>query len=122
MADSSKTAMEHQADSSKLELPTRKRGSSVTVKPKIDPTLNADPNKVMLTEEATAISRQPPIDTNRSSSTTRLMAKSLVGSSLLHFQIEEFVGGGGMGAVFRGTDTTLKRTSRCFRKTTSTRK
>ncbi len=102
--------MEHQADSSKLELPTRKRGSSVTVKPKIDPTLNADPNKVMLTEEATAISRQPPIDTNRSSSTTRLMAKSLVGSSLLHFQIEEFVGGGGMGAVFRGTDTTLKRT------------
>ena len=106
MTDSSKAATEHGAGSSKLELPTRKRGSSVTVKPQA----SAGPDKVALPEQPTAISRQPPIDVQRSASTTRLMAKSLVGSSLLHFQIEEFVGGGGMGAVFRGIDTSLRRT------------
>lgn len=35
---------------------------------------------------------------------------SLVGEMLGHFRLEEFVGGGGMGAVFRATDTMLGRT------------
>jgi serine/threonine protein kinase len=35
---------------------------------------------------------------------------SLVGETLGHFQLEEFVGGGGMGAVFRAVDSTLGRT------------
>ena len=63
-----------------------------------------------MTDQPTAISKNPPINVNRNTSTTRLMAKSLVGTDLLHFHIEEFVGGGGMGAVFRATDMTLRRT------------
>lgn len=112
MADTSKTVAEQQAGSSKLELPTHKRGSSVTVKPKSpSPDKNSSPEEqIALTDQPTAISRQPPIDARRSSTTTRLMAKSLVGKKLLHFEVEDFVGGGGMGAVFRGTDTTLRRT------------
>ncbi len=38
------------------------------------------------------------------------MGSSLAGEQLGHFQLEEFVGGGGMGAVFRATDTMLGRT------------
>ena len=115
MADTSKAAAE-QTGSSKLELPTHKRGSSVTIKPTpgadlpAEANLAANPGNVSLTDQPTAISRQPPMDSRRSTTTTRLMAKQLVGKQLLHFQIEEFVGGGGMGAVFRGKDTSLRRT------------
>jgi serine/threonine-protein kinase len=35
---------------------------------------------------------------------------SLAGEQLGHFQLEEFIGGGGMGAVFRAIDNTLGRT------------
>jgi len=38
------------------------------------------------------------------------IGESLAGHSLGHFQLEEFIGGGGMGAVFRAVDTTLGRT------------
>src|SRR5688572_2358132 len=38
------------------------------------------------------------------------VGRSLVGGMLGHFRLEEFVGGGGMGAVFRATDTMLGRT------------
>ena len=38
------------------------------------------------------------------------MGRILVGERLSHFELEEFVGGGGMGAVFRATDTMLNRT------------
>ncbi len=38
------------------------------------------------------------------------VGRSLIGETLGHFQLEEFVGGGGMGAVFRAVDTTLGRT------------
>lgn len=34
----------------------------------------------------------------------------LVGETLSHFRLDEFVGGGGMGCVFRATDLTLGRT------------
>lgn len=37
------------------------------------------------------------------------IGKALEGQQLGQFQLEEFVGGGGMGAVFRGVDTTLER-------------
>lgn len=40
----------------------------------------------------------------------RDIGKALAGQQLGHFQLEEFVGGGGMGAVFRATDTQLERT------------
>ena len=38
------------------------------------------------------------------------MGAALAGEQLGHFRLEEFIGGGGMGAVFRATDTTLGRT------------
>ncbi len=40
----------------------------------------------------------------------RDIGEALVGQRLGHFQLEEFVGGGGMGAVFRANDTQLERT------------
>ncbi len=41
--------------------------------------------------------------------TTLEMGDALVGTRLGHFQLEEFIGGGGMGAVFRAMDTELGR-------------
>jgi serine/threonine-protein kinase len=38
------------------------------------------------------------------------MGRALVGQRLGHFELQEFVGGGGMGAVFRATDPMLNRT------------
>jgi serine/threonine-protein kinase len=38
------------------------------------------------------------------------LARSLLGEQLGDIRLEEFVGGGGMGAVFRGVDTKLQRT------------
>ena len=38
------------------------------------------------------------------------LGRVLEGQKLNHFRLDAFVGGGGMGAVFRGTDTALGRT------------
>lgn len=38
------------------------------------------------------------------------LGRVLEGERLNHFQLDAFIGGGGMGAVFRGTDTALGRT------------
>lgn len=63
-------------------------------------------------DEKTVISKRPltpqvphPFPTKPSE-----VGLSLVGGTLGHFQLQEFVGGGGMGAVFRAIDTTLGRT------------
>lgn len=41
---------------------------------------------------------------------TSEMGKALLGEVLGHYELQEFVGGGGMGAVFRSLDTMLNRT------------
>jgi|GEM_PF-4774609 len=41
--------------------------------------------------------------------TTRELAHALRGEMLDHFHLQEFIGGGGMGVVFRARDTTLDR-------------
>ncbi len=41
--------------------------------------------------------------------TVATLARVLVGQQLDHYQLHELIGGGGMGAVFRATDTRLDR-------------
>ncbi len=61
--------------------------------------------------EKTVISARPPaiadMQPPRNSAT---LGEMLVGKSLDHYELVEFVGGGGMGAVFRSNDTRLGRT------------
>ncbi len=63
-------------------------------------------------DQPTVISRRPPVHSERPDTPLgpRELGQTLVGRNLAHFQLVEFVGGGGMGAVFRATDTMLNRT------------
>ncbi len=62
--------------------------------------------------QKTVISQRPPVSSPafRRAASPFEMGETLAGEQLGHFQLEEFVGGGGMGAVFRATDTMLGRT------------
>jgi serine/threonine protein kinase len=62
-------------------------------------------------DEATVITAKAttPGHATGDPSTTDL-GQLLEGQQLNHFRLDAFVGGGGMGAVFRGTDTALGRT------------
>lgn len=62
--------------------------------------------------DQTVISTTPPLElqpTGRGLKPHEL-GRALEGHQLDHVRLEEFVGGGGMGAVFRGWDTDLHRT------------
>src|SRR6185437_6116735 len=62
-------------------------------------------------EEATIISQRPPqgpVAVARAVTPFEL-GKLLAGERLNHFELREYVGGGGMGAVFRALDTMLNR-------------
>ncbi|HTN77057.1 MAG TPA: serine/threonine-protein kinase [Pirellulaceae bacterium] len=68
---------------------------------------------VVIDEQKTVISKKPPLSEPvvlQRTSTPAEMGRILVGERLSHFELEEFVGGGGMGAVFRAIDTMLNRT------------
>lgn len=68
---------------------------------------------VVIDEQKTVISKKPPLSDPLPLprvTTPAEMGRILVGERLSHFELEEFVGGGGMGAVFRATDTMLNRT------------
>lgn len=63
-----------------------------------------------LGSQQTVISRQPWGDAPLVGTiNTREMGKLLAGQTLGHYTLLEFVGGGGMGAVFRSHDTMLNR-------------
>ena len=69
-----------------------------------------EPGWATADDQPTRISKRPPAahhtpDGNRNADLAHLLA----GQQLEHFQLEEFVGGGGMGAVFRAVDTRLDR-------------
>ncbi len=62
-------------------------------------------------DQQTVISKKSPVGPgvgSRSPSPLE-MGVTLEGENLGHFRLEKFVGGGGMGAVFRATDTMLDR-------------
>jgi predicted Ser/Thr protein kinase len=56
-------------------------------------------------DEATVISAAAPAGPSSSAE----IGRQLVGTTLGPYRLEQFIGGGGMGAVFRGHDTTLDR-------------
>ena len=58
--------------------------------------------------DATVISAGPP-EAPRDTASTTAIGGALQGTMLGPYRLEEFVGGGGMGAVFRAHDTTLDR-------------
>ena len=62
--------------------------------------------------QKTVISKRPPVSAPAFSRAANPfeMGEALEGEQLGHFQLEEFVGGGGMGVVFRATDIMLGRT------------
>ena len=62
--------------------------------------------------DATVISKGPVLEpiSNAPFLRPRELGKALEGKHLDHFVLEEFIGGGGMGAVFRSHDTQLDRT------------
>lgn len=105
MTDSSRIAESTEsAGSSKLQLPTtEQRGSSIT-----HPASDASSTALPISDQPTAISRQPPLHDR--TVTLGTLVRTLVDTDLMHFHIEKFVGGGGMGAVFRGHDKSLGRT------------
>jgi serine/threonine-protein kinase len=60
----------------------------------------------------TVISSAPPlaVESPAAKLNPRELGRALVGQQLDHVLLEQFVGGGGMGAVFRAWDTNLHRT------------
>lgn len=72
------------------------------------------PEMLMTTEEqATVISARDRAEGNGGSTVRPInsawLRNDLVGQTLGHFELREFIGAGGMGAVFRGFDTLLGR-------------
>lgn len=63
-------------------------------------------------EPATVISKQPPLlpQSGAPLGPIAMAVHELLGQSLEHFEIQQFIGGGGMGAVFQALDTRLNRT------------
>lgn len=80
--------------------------------PESDVVLAHGPSHRRVDTQQTVISKRPPVgnpsDHHKVSPTE--MGMTLQGQQLDHFQLGEFVGGGGMGAVFKATDTKLDRT------------
>lgn len=78
-----------------------------------EPTLPADDDATPLANDLTVISTEPllaPVSFARRQQQPSELGRTLIGQRLGDIVLEEFVGGGGMGAVFRGTDTRLERT------------
>lgn len=79
--------------------------------PSVNTPAESTPAPPLVENDCTVISQRPvaaPAEFIRSLSLIEL-AKTLEGRSLDHFSVERMIGGGGMGAVFRGRDLRLNR-------------
>ncbi|MDP6466997.1 MAG: serine/threonine-protein kinase, partial [Pirellulaceae bacterium] len=67
---------------------------------------------ILPSDERTVISKRRPLPSPEMLRPVKPneIGASLAGEQLGHFELEEFIGGGGMGAVFRAVDNTLGRT------------
>ncbi len=67
---------------------------------------------VVVPDDKTVISKRPPVPLEAMPAVSSLLNAGglLTGTRLEHHELTEFVGGGGMGAVYRATDTRLGRT------------
>ena len=109
MTDSKSAAGTESTSSTKLQLPTTdQRGSSFTLAPSPEGQGSSSRLALPISDQPTSISREPVIQEETIS--LGALVRSLVGTNLMHYRIDEFVGGGGMGAVFRGEDLSLNRT------------
>src|SRR4051812_7494948 len=70
-----------------------------------------DRTTVPVVDDKTVISKRPPLAAGAVpfAASPQVMGTALVGKRLEHYELNEFVGGGGMGAVFRASDTRLGR-------------
>jgi serine/threonine protein kinase len=73
-------------------------------------TMPVNQNNELSEHRQTVISSGKTIDAEPTRQTSADVGRALQGAHLEHFHLEEFVGGGGMGAVFRATDEKLGRT------------
>lgn len=81
-------------------------GSSVSKRPAA-----AMPDGSPLDSQQTIISKSPLVGSHpRGALPAAEIGRLLEGERLGHYELHEFVGGGGMGAVFRALDTSLNRT------------
>ena len=69
-------------------------------------------DRASMEDQKTVISKTPVISPAEyaPSGSPRDLGRVLEGQQLGHFQLDEFIGGGGMGAVFRASDLRLDRT------------
>src|SRR5262245_36104448 len=86
-------------------------GSSFTPQPMML-IANGDRPAATFLDDKTVISKAPPTNETHPPPviSPQRIGQSLVGKRLEHFDLIEFVGVGGMGAVFRAIDTRLGRT------------
>ena len=64
---------------------------------------------VPIENDATVISKSPPVPPSPGAAFGVDIGRQLEGQQLGHFELREFVGGGGMGSVFRSLDMMLNR-------------
>src|SRR5438105_4047209 len=74
--------------------------------------VQAKPDLSLALDDKTVISKQLPLIQGSAPllPTPQLLGSTLAGQRLEHYELNDFVGGGGMGAVFRALDTRLGRT------------
>lgn len=102
----------HSSNPCSTDLSDRNIGANVSAAHVRDgeatPSATTDPNQ----SDLTVVSSAPPmeIESPAAKLNPRELGLALEGQQLDHLVLEQFVGGGGMGAVFRAWDTNLHRT------------